>query len=333
MSLLDTLRDTVTKILPQKEEVGIPKPGSLLHDDNMIISKPVIVVHAFGIFFAFLAMCCFASVAAFQAHWEVGPSGLTGFAIFASIFSMFLSFFLLLVPVVYEKYDKLVRLARALQEVRVGFILAGTGLFISFLISFITIISAFTEPGCKNPDNDPNAKKGADFKNGLTDWCNTKKAGSFFFWFATICWIAIFVLRILDWRNGKSTPRRDPNFNPPSQMYVHEEFDEDDDDESRYNLPLHASTPAPQIPPFRHSTNDDVASPFSDANQYHPEPAAGRPSMDAYGAFSDPAPSGFGPTSPSSNPTGISRTMQYADPYAAVRATIGNPQPASYQGF
>jgi hypothetical protein len=39
----------------------------------MIISKPVIVCHACQIFFAFVAMCCFASVAAFQAKWKVGP--------------------------------------------------------------------------------------------------------------------------------------------------------------------------------------------------------------------------------------------------------------------
>jgi len=329
MPLLDTIKDRVTKILPQKEE-SIPKPGSLIHEDDMIISKPVIVVHALGIFFAFLAMCCFASVAAFQAHWDVGPSGLSGFAIFTAIFSILLSLFMLLVPVIYEKYDKLVRLARALNEVRVGFILSGTGLFFSFLLSFITIISAFTQPGCKDKSKDPNASKGDDFKNGLPGWCTTKKAGSFFFWFTTICWIAIFVLRVVDWRNGKSIPRRDPNFNPPAQMYAHEEFEEDDDDEeSRYNVPMHvSSTQPPQLPPFRQSTAEDVTSPFSDANQY--QPAAGRPSMDAYGAFSDPAPSGFGSTSPTT-PTGVSRTMQYADPYAAVRATISNPQPPSYE--
>jgi len=118
---------------------------------QMIIPKPVIVVHAFGVFFAFLAMCCFAGVAAFQSHWKVGPceylficrdltlrvvlAGLTGFAIFVSIFSLLLSLFMLLVPVAYEKYDKMIRLARALQEVRVGFILSGTGVTLTFLLA------------------------------------------------------------------------------------------------------------------------------------------------------------------------------------------------------
>ncbi len=70
--------------------------------------------------------------------------------------------------------------------------------------------------------------------------------------------------------------------------------------------------------------------------------------MDAYGAFSDPAPTGFGPASPNysaASPartaTGppiipepdlgprVSRTMQYADPYAAVRASVAGQAPSS----
>ena len=39
----------------------------------MIISKPAIVFHTSQIFFNFLAMACFASVASFQAKWGVGP--------------------------------------------------------------------------------------------------------------------------------------------------------------------------------------------------------------------------------------------------------------------
>ena len=51
------------------------------------------------------------------------------------------------------------------------------------LFSFIVTISAWTEPGCKNPDNDPHAEPlGDDFKNGLPGWCSTKKAGAIFFW-------------------------------------------------------------------------------------------------------------------------------------------------------
>lgn len=90
--------------------------------------------------------------------------------------------------------------------------------------------------------------------------------------------------------------------------------------------------------------------------------------MDAYGAFSDPAPTGFGTsygggnassggyasqqsggygTSPQRQTGGgggppllpepdlgprVSRTMQYADPYAAVRASIGGGSSTSPAG-
>lgn len=171
MSLLDTIKDTVAKFVPQKETISKPGMGSMLHEDNvciylfiyafnwrelvqMIVSKPTIVFHASEIFFSFLALCCFSSVAAFQAKWGVGPcectqvlltlvrswqgstsaAGLSGFAIFISLLGMFTALFMLLVPVIYEKYDKLIRLARALKEVRVGFILAGAGLTLTFLI-------------------------------------------------------------------------------------------------------------------------------------------------------------------------------------------------------
>jgi hypothetical protein len=130
-------------------------------------------------------------------------AGLSGFTIFITVAGMCLSAFLLLVPVIYEKYDKFARLARVMKEVRVSFTLTGAGTAISLLIAyvysqysfslshptdcesrFIVTISAWTEPGCKNPDKDPNADKGKDFKNGLSGWCSTKKAGAVFLWLA-----------------------------------------------------------------------------------------------------------------------------------------------------
>lgn len=41
---------------------------------------------------------------------------------------------------------------------------------------------AWTAPGCKNPDNDPNAAKGTEFKEGLKNFCDTKKASGIFDW-------------------------------------------------------------------------------------------------------------------------------------------------------
>lgn len=97
-------------------------------------------------------MACFASVAAFQAKWHVGPcmckhlssldsielsfvAGLSGFALFVSVAGIFLSAFMLTVPVLYEKYDKLARTARALKEERIAFIFTGVGVTFSLLIA------------------------------------------------------------------------------------------------------------------------------------------------------------------------------------------------------
>lgn len=187
---------------------------------------------------------------------------------------------------------------------------------------------------------------------------------------------------ILDWRSGKLHAHRDPPFQRP-QMTTHDEEEAEEDEDASYT----------HIPPMRrepstnsNSYNSDAAqSPFADpqpqryagppatASAYTPglqQPMAGRPSMDAYGAFSDPAPTGFGaaqsggyspastgytggystpparaPTAPPTLPEPdmggpmVSRTMQYADPYAAVRASIaGGPasppgQPPSYENY
>ena len=50
------------------------------------------------------------------------------------------------VPVVYEKYDKFGRLARALQELRVGFVLTGTGCVFSLLIAWVVFLFAVISP-------------------------------------------------------------------------------------------------------------------------------------------------------------------------------------------
>ncbi|KAJ7183112.1 hypothetical protein C8R46DRAFT_1065958 [Mycena filopes] len=379
MALLDTIKDGITRLIPASDSrrntipppsMGIGSTGHANFEDDMIVSKPMIVFHTSQIFFNFLAMCCFASVAAFQAKWHIGPSGLSGLAIFLSIMGMFLPLFMLLVPVAYEKYDKVIRLARALKEVRVGFILTGTGSAFSLLIAFATTISAFTEAGCKDASKDPHADKGDAFKAQLPGWCSTKKAGAIFFWGAFIFWTASLVLLVLDWRSGKlhtgnGNRPRDPPFTHPPQEATEFEMDYDPDEDEYHHVP-----PARRPTASETSAYDPTATsgpnPFSDANRYAapaPQtPVHGRPSIDAYGAFSDPAPSGFSPAAPrfaagAGGPPvipeqdlgpqlGVSRTMQYADPklqyndpYAAVRASIAAPhaEPApgygGYQGY
>ncbi|KAK2463495.1 hypothetical protein APHAL10511_004581 [Amanita phalloides] len=303
-------------------------------------------------------MACFASVAAFQAKWGVGPSGLSGFAIFISVAGMVLSVLMLMIPVIYEKYDKLVRAARALKEVRVAFILTGIGVTFSLLIAFITTISAWTEPGCKNPANDPHASNGDAFQNELSGWCNTKKAGAVFFWLTFVFWTASLGLLFHYWRTGRLNVSRDPTFIPPQL---------NDEDETYDVESIHTSIPAPGqslsgVPPIATNTaydgSNNINSPFADPHRHSSAPSyisypvttpvaqpAGRPSLDAYGAFSDPAPSGFIDPSTQSNPgpptlplpdlgPRVSRTMQYADPYSAVRASLaGQGSPPSYESY
>lgn len=64
-------------------------------------------------------------------------AGLSGFALFVAIFGILLSSFMLLVPVAYEKYNRLIRLAHAVREVRVSFIMTGTGVTFSLLIAYV----------------------------------------------------------------------------------------------------------------------------------------------------------------------------------------------------
>jgi len=172
--------------------------------------------------------------------------------------------------------------------------------------------------------------------------------------------------------------QRDTPFQPPIR-------DEDEAEEEDYvNVPP-ARRPQPALSGYDTPTSSGggYTQPSSSQQQrryegvptssqqtplaYSGAPAASRPSMDAYGAFSDPAPSGFGssgynsgyasPPSHHHNRTTpaptlpepefgqpmVSRTMQYADPYAAVRASItagasgGSPQPQgmppSYESY
>lgn len=335
MSFLDKIKD---KLTPEQSSVPIAtsatggignRRGAMGFEDDMIVSKPAIICYISQAFFNFLAMCCFASVASFQAHWKVGPSGLTGFALFLSITGIFLSLFLLLVPLANEKFNKLTRLARAVQEDRANFVLVGTGATCSFLIAFITTISAWSQAGCKNAKNDPHAKAlGDDFVNGLGGWCATKKAGAIFFWLVFGAWAGTLAITFRDWRKNRSTRPRDPPFEHPEV--------DDGDEESTYEVVPHLKRDADSDSPFSDtyrysgasSTMIDGSAGYASPGKYSiPSAPQPRPSLDAYGAFSDPAPTGFAPPP---NDSGVSRTMQYADPYAAVRASITSA-PNSYQ--
>lgn len=124
------------------------------------------------------------------------------------------------------------------------------------------------------------------------------------YWVYIAFWAASLVLLVLDWRSGKlrtHTPR-DPPFKPPTNA------DDIEDDDGYHHIPPARRTtfigdPGP------YDKSDALGSPFADSHQYNAPgqtaytpaattpsiPVASRPSMDAYGAFSDPAPTGYGP--------------------------------------
>jgi hypothetical protein len=183
----------------------------------------------------------------------------------------------------------------------------------------------------------------------------------------TVFWAASLVLLIINWRQGKLLGPRDPAFTRP-------DLEEDDEEEHEYEImgggrrqtmestgiPDRIGSSANPFTDHDHDEEDNRYSGYSGYSSnvssqppqvhtsYSPAPAAGRPSIDAYGAFSDPAPSGYpaitSPTRQQSAPRipepdfepRVSRTMQYADPYAAVRASITQPPeystPPSYEG-
>ncbi|EJU04874.1 hypothetical protein DACRYDRAFT_20477, partial [Dacryopinax primogenitus] len=345
MGVFSDLKDRITSSSSPPRRLARLAPG--FQPDEDYNEKPpytnyTISAHAAQAFFVFLAMCCFASTAAFQAQWKVGPSFLSGFAIFVAVTALILSIYLLVVPFVYWKYDRLKALARPLNEIRVKLILNVAGTIWLLLISFITTISAWTEPGCKDPTQDPHASLGKDFQSSLSGWCTTKKAGAAFFWMCFVGWVVSLSLALLEWRKTKGLRPKDPPFAPPVGTLPEEEaFDARDAEDELSGKPSFT-------PSDRHSRTDeeDAISPFHD-QAYQPslgryDPPA-RPSMDTYGAFSDPAPTGYAPPA-----QGVSRTMQYADPYAAIRHNLGGepqgqagvqmpmpgpPVPPSYESY
>ncbi|KAG8837680.1 hypothetical protein FS842_003479 [Serendipita sp. 407] len=134
MAIIDTIKDTVTKVVRPKGE-SLPRPGAngQYHEEDLILSKSFIVATSFQIFFAFIALCCFAGVASFQGKYKVGPSGLSVLALFTSLFLFLFSSFLLAVPVVYDRYNKLHGVFRALRVIRVALICNGIGIFLSLI--------------------------------------------------------------------------------------------------------------------------------------------------------------------------------------------------------
>jgi hypothetical protein len=127
-----------------------------------------------------------------------------------------------------------------------------------------------------------------------------------------VAWLGTAFLTFQEWRTGKTIYRpEDPPFSLPTQHP-----NPPDEDEDPYTRRQHTGTEDD------HDEYDESRSPFTDNRYGGYSNPAGRPSMDAYGAFSGPEPTGYGRGAYTQPQPEVSRTMQYADPYAAVRASI-----------
>jgi len=165
--------------------------------------------------FAIGTTYCFGSVASFQAKWDVGPTSLTGIALFVSAMSLIISSFMLVVPEAYER-DELGRLGKVLEDPRVPFILDGSGTLGNLALGIVTSISAWTQPGCKNPANDPHAAdRDQGFQDGLSNWCVTKQIGAVIFCTTTVLWATSLWFSGKAWRKGAGDIDPESVYNHP----------------------------------------------------------------------------------------------------------------------
>ncbi|WVR09135.1 hypothetical protein IAU60_006197 [Kwoniella sp. DSM 27419] len=288
------------------------------------LPKAHLIFHIVAIFFTFLAICTMGAVAAFQAKW-FAVSGGTGFVLFLLLVAFLLSAFLMIVPIVYDRWDRLKRPAQFLHQTRTTFILHAFGTVLILMSAFIVTIGAWTAKGCKNADNDPHAELGDGYKDGLSDWCTTKKASAIFDWLAFGAWATLLVLTSLVFRRERKESRRmEPSFIPPdstgvSYAGVGAEVEDPYADKSEVTRSLgHAR---------EESTFETPTGGYGYTRPGVHGGAMARPSVDVYGAFDGDMPGAGGATDEPS------RTMQlaYDDPYAQIRASLmDNSAPTGY---
>ncbi|KIS00046.1 hypothetical protein L804_02683 [Cryptococcus deuterogattii 2001/935-1] len=276
-----------------------------------------IILHSVAMFFTFIAVCTMAAVAGFQAKW-FSVSGGTGFVLFLLLLSLFLTIILTVVPIVYDRWDKLNRPAQFLAQTRSTLILHAFGTLLMLLAAFIVTISAWTGKGCKNPSNDPHSDLGDSYKNGLQNWCKTKKASAIFNWFSSITWSILLVLTILAFRREQKANRRELMMLPPASDGISYSNIQPADEEQLDDKSESARGYIPDV----YRKTDTTYHPASARTVYSPpsvdhHPMLSRTSIDVYGAFD-------GDSMPRVDEP--SRTMQlaYTDPYAQIRQSLMN---------
>lgn len=223
-------------------------------------------------------------------------------------------------------------------------ILNSFGALLQFIVTLITTVSGFGNPGCKNPDNDPSANedRGDDYKAALPGWCKTKQASAIFDWLILACWCILVALSAIAFRDERRRMRRrEPRFTPPDEEEADLEIapgyakvggeDVFDDKHEQQALPTvdYSGHAAPAPHPSRlaqQQQQQQAQQPLMQQPSAIPQSALARPSVDVYGAFDGDMPGAVPP---------LSRTMQMAafnDPYAQVRASLDTPyqMPAQY---
>ncbi|TIA89272.1 hypothetical protein E3P81_03001 [Wallemia ichthyophaga] len=194
-----------------KEDTYHEIPIASISDTKM--SVITIIIRSCQMGSSLLCLIMWAATAGFQAKWEVGPSGLSGSQLtFADNVDCFIHDTNALRE---EEYAQ----DLFLKERRSAWVLNGAGVLISLLLAAITTGSAFTTPGCENPDDDPHEGKGDDFKNALSTFCGTKKAAAILFWIVFFSWMGSIAEIMLNSKTlikkGRKSGVRDPPFTAP----------------------------------------------------------------------------------------------------------------------
>ncbi|UOH82041.1 hypothetical protein LQV05_004724 [Cryptococcus neoformans] len=187
------------------------------------------------------------------------------------------------------------------------------------LAAFIVTISAWTEKGCKNSSNDPHSDLGDSYKNGLRNWCKTKKASAIFDWLSSIAWSTLLILTIITFRRQQKANHKELIVLPPASDGISYSNIQAVDEE---RLGDKSQSAQEYVPDICRRTDTAYGLPVSARTAYSQpsvvhHPMLSRPSIDVYGAFDgDGMPRVDEP----------SRTMQlaYTDPYAQIRQSLMN---------
>ncbi|TIB43108.1 hypothetical protein E3P86_00085 [Wallemia ichthyophaga] len=200
-----------------KEDTYHEIPIASISDTKM--SVITIIIRSCQMGSSLLCLIMWAATAGFQAKWEVGPSGLSGLSLAVSLLLLIMSTVLFTIPMLYAKRNMLKNADLFLKERRSAWVLNGAGVLISLLLAAITTGSAFTTPGCENPDDDPHEGKGDYFKNALSTFCGTKKAAAILFWIVFFSWMGSIAEIMLNSKTlikkGRKSGVRDPPFTAP----------------------------------------------------------------------------------------------------------------------